>query len=99
MSREGLFFNNGKEEAYAMYMYKESGVEIGFNNFAHSVTLRLPYENTDYDMFIIGADGKVDGRDATIEDVEQFLKQTKTYEPLLKTEKKPDDTIGVEVPR
>ncbi|OQR74401.1 serine protease inhibitor A3K-like [Tropilaelaps mercedesae] len=99
MSREGLFYNNGKEEAYAMYMYKDSDVELGFNKFAHSVTLRLPYENTDYDMYIIGPYGNVDGRQATIQNVEQFLKQTKTYEPLLKTEKKPNDTIGVEVPR
>lgn len=99
MSREGLFYNNGYEEAYAMYMYKDADVEIGFNEFAHSVTLRLPYENTDYDMYIIGPDGKVGERDATIDDVEQFLKQTKSYESLLNTEKKPDDTIGIEVPR
>lgn len=82
-----------------MYMYKDTNVEVGTNDVAHSITLRLPYENTDYDMYIIGAYGKVDDRPATIEDVEEFLRQTKTYQPLLETEKKPDDTFGVEVPR
>lgn len=99
MSREGLFYNKNKEEAYATYMYKENNVEIGFNDVAHSVTVKLPYENTDYEMYIIGPRGKVSGRDATIDDVEQFLKQTKDFDVLLATEKKNNATVGVEIPR
>ena len=99
MSREGLFYNKDKEQAYATYMYKENDVELGYNEFAHSVTVKLPYENSDYDLYIIGPWGKAGGSDATIEDVEQFLKQTKGFDALLGTEKKANGTIGVEVPR
>lgn len=99
MSREGLFYNKDKEQAYATFMYKENGVEIGYNEFAHSVTVKLTYENTDYEMFIIGPWGKVGGKDAAIEDVEQFLKQTKGFDALLATEKQANGTIGIEIPR
>lgn len=99
LSREGLFYNSANEETYAMYMYKDANVNIGFNEAANAVTLRLPYENEDYDMFIIGPHGKVGNREANIGDVEEFLQKTKTYEPLLRTERKPDESIAVEVPR
>ncbi|XP_003737264.1 leukocyte elastase inhibitor [Galendromus occidentalis] len=99
MSREGLFNNKDKEQAYATFMYKENDVEIGFNEVAHSVTVKLPYENTDYDMYIIGPWGKNGENDSSVEDIEQFLNQTKGFDALLATDKKPNGTIGIEVPR